>query len=70
MYGREATEPQNMIKPVRNRNMTDPNMIFSQMWYDALGIAREKLIEAKEKQKIYYDRNAKRVKFKIEDKIL
>jgi hypothetical protein len=34
-------------------------MIFSQMWYGALEIAREKLIEAKEKQKIYYDRNAK-----------
>jgi len=50
--------------------MTDPNMIFSQMWYDALEIAREKLIEAKEKQKIYYDRNAKRVEFKIGDKIL
>jgi hypothetical protein len=52
MYGREATEPQDMMKPVRNRNMTDPNMIFSQMWYDALEIASEKLIEAKEKQKI------------------
>jgi transposase InsO family protein len=47
MYGREATEPQDMIKPVRNRNMVDPYMIFSQMWYDALEIAREKLIEAK-----------------------
>ena len=32
--------------PVRNRNMTGPNMIFSQMWYDALEIAREKLIDA------------------------
>ena len=63
MYGREATEPQDMIKPFRNRNMTEPIMIFSQMWYDALEIAREKLIEAKEKQKIYYDRNAKRVEF-------
>jgi len=59
-----------MMKPVRNRNMTDPTMIFSQMWYDALEIAREKLIEAKEKQKIYYDRNAKRVEFNIGDKIL
>jgi hypothetical protein len=67
MYGREATEPQDRMKPVRNRNMTDP---ISQMWYDALEIAREKLIEAKEKQKIYYDRNAKRVEFKIGDKIL
>jgi hypothetical protein len=46
MYGREATEPQDMIKPVRNRNMTDVNMIFSQMWYDALDITKEKLEEA------------------------
>ena len=35
-----------------------------------LALAGEKLIEAKEKQKIYYDRNAKRVEFKIGDKIL
>ena len=70
MYGREATEPQDMIKPVRNRNMTDVNMIFSQMWYDALDITKEKLEEAKEKQKAYYDRNTKRVEFKIGDKIL
>ena len=60
-----------MIKPVRNRNMIyDSNMIFSQMWYNTLEIAREKLIEAKEKQKIYYDRNTKRVEFKIGDKNL
>jgi hypothetical protein len=70
MYGREATEPQDMIKPVRNRNMTDVNMIFSQMWYDALDITKEKLEEAKEKQKAYYDRNTKRIEFKIGDKIL
>ena len=50
--------------------MTYPNMIFSRIWYDALEIAREKLVEEKEKQKIYYDRNAKRVEFKIGDKIL
>jgi hypothetical protein len=70
MYGREATEPQDMIKPVRNRNMTDVNMIFSQMWYDALEITKDKLEEAKEKRKAYYDRNTKRVEFKIGDKIL
>ena len=71
MYGREANELQDMIKPVRNRNMIyDSNMIFSQMWYNTLEIAREKLIEAKEKQKIYYDRNTKRVEFKIGDKNL
>jgi hypothetical protein len=29
MYGRETTEPQDMIKPVRNRDLTDVNMIFS-----------------------------------------
>jgi transposase InsO family protein len=51
MYGREATEPQDMIQPARNRNMTNVNMIFSQMWYDALDITKEKLKEAKEKTK-------------------
>ena len=45
-------------------------MIFSQMWYAALEIAREKRIKVKEEQKKYYDRNAKRVEFKIGDKIL
>jgi hypothetical protein len=70
MYGREATEPQDMIQPVRNRDMTDVNMIFSQMWYDAVEKTKEKLEEAKEKQKQYYDRNAKRVEFEIGDKVL
>ena len=70
MYGREATEPQNMIQPVRNRDMTDVNMIFSQMWYDAVKKTKEKLEEAEEIQKKYYDRNAKRVEFEIGDKVL
>ena len=70
MYGREATEPQNMIQPVRNRDMTDVNMIFSQMWYDAVEKTKEKLEEAEEIQKKYYDRNAKRVEFEIGDKVL
>ena len=70
MYGREATEPQDMIQPVRNRDMTDVNMIFSQMWYDAVEKTKEKLEEAKEIQKKYYDRNAKRVEFEIGDKVL
>jgi hypothetical protein len=48
MYGREATEPQDMIQPVRNRDMTDVNMIFSQTWYDAVEKTKEKLEEAKE----------------------
>jgi hypothetical protein len=70
MYGREATEPQDMIQPVRNRDMTDVNMIFSQMWYDAVEKTKEKLEEAKEIQKKYYDRNAKRVEFEIGDIVM
>jgi hypothetical protein len=58
-----------MIQPVRNRDMTDLNMIFSQMWYDAVEKTKEKL-EEKEKQKKYYDRNAKRVEFEVGDKVL
>jgi hypothetical protein len=70
MYGREATEPQDMIQPVRNRDMTDVNMIFSQMWYDAVQKTKEKLEEAKEIQKKYYDRNAKRVEFEVGDIVM
>ena len=70
MYGREATESQDMIQPVRNRDMTDVNMIFSQMWYDAVEKTKEKLEEAKEIQKKYYDRNAKRVEFEIGDIVM
>jgi hypothetical protein len=71
MYGREATEPQDMIQPVRNRDMTDVKMIFSQMWYDAsVEKTKEKLEEAEENQKKYNDRNAKRVGFKVGDKVM
>jgi hypothetical protein len=70
MYGREAREPDDLMPPARNRNLTDINMIFSQQWYDAIKIAKDRLIEAKEKQKYYYDRTAKRVDFKIGDRIL
>ena len=70
MYGREAMEPQDMIEPVRNRDMTDPNMIFSQMWYDAIEITRERLEESKEKQKAYYDRNTKKVEFEMDEKVM
>jgi hypothetical protein len=70
MYGREAREPDDLMPPVRNRNLTDINMIFSQQWYDAIKIAKDRLIEAKEKQKYYHDRTAKIVDFKIGDRIL
>ncbi len=30
MYGREAREPDDLMPPARNRNLTDINMIFSQ----------------------------------------
>jgi hypothetical protein len=43
MYGREAREPDDLIPPVRNRNLIDINMIFSQQWYDAIEIAKDRL---------------------------
>ena len=55
---------------MRNRNLTDINTIFSQQWYDAIEIAKDRLEEAKEKQKFYYDRNAKRVVYEIGDIIM
>jgi len=70
MYGREAREPSDLMPPARNRNLTDINMLFSQQWYDALRIAKDRLIEAKEKQKFYYDRNTKRIEYKVGDKVL
>ena len=36
-------------------------MIFSQQWYDAIEIAKDRLEKAKETQKFYYDRNMKRM---------
>ena len=45
-------------------------MIFSQQWYDAIKIKNDRLEEEKEKQKFYYDRNAKRVVYKIGDIIM
>jgi hypothetical protein len=70
MYGREAREPDDLIPPVRNRNLTDINMIFSQQWYDAIEIAKDRLEEAKEKQKFYYDRNTKRTVYDVGDIIM
>ncbi len=49
MYGREAREPDDLMLPARNRNLTDINMLFSQKWYGAIKIAKDRLIEAKEK---------------------
>jgi len=59
-----------LIPPVRNRILTDINMIFSQEWYDAIEIAKDKIEEAKKKQKFYYDRNAKRVLYEIGDIVM
>ena len=40
------------------------------MWYDAVEKTKEKLEEAKEIQKKYYDRNTKRVEFEIGDIVM
>ena len=55
---------------MRNRNLTDTKLIFSQQWYDATEIAEDRLEEAKEKQKFYYDRNKKRTVYDVGDIIM
>ena len=70
MYGREAHEPDDLMPPARNRNLADINMIFSQQWYDAIEIAKDRLEGAKEKQKFYYDRNTKRTVNDVGDIIM
>jgi hypothetical protein len=45
-------------------------MIFSKQWYDAIEIAKDRLEEAKEKQKSYYDRNTKRTVYDVGDIIM
>ena len=44
-------------------------MIFLQQWYDAIEIAKNRLEVAKEMQAFYYDRNAKRVVYKLGSEI-
>ena len=71
LYGREAREPSDMIPPTRLRTINDDNMIYSQMWHDAIDIAKDKLHEAQEAQKLYYDRHARDlVTYQIGDTIL
>ena len=70
MYGREAREPSDMMPPARLRTVTDENMIYSQMWHDAISFVRDKIKEEQEKQKFYYDKSTKLIKFKENDRIL
>ena len=71
MYGREAREPSDMMPPARLRTINDDNMIYSQMWHDAIDLAKDKLHEAQEAQKLYYDKYARQlVTYKVGDTIL
>ena len=70
MFGREAREPNDVLPPARLLVVTDQNNIFSRMWNDAMEIAKDTLKGAQEKQKHYYDRNTKTVKYNIGDTIL
>jgi hypothetical protein len=70
MFGREAREPNDVLPPNRLLLVSDENTIFSQMWHEAKETAKSNLVEAKERQKHYYDKNAKLVKYKIGDHVL
>ena len=70
MFGREAREPNDLLPPTRLLLITDENNIFTQMWHDAMEIAKDTLKEVKERQKFYYDRDTRIVAYKIGDKIL
>ncbi len=58
------------MPPARNRNLTDINIFFSQQWYDAIEIAKDRLDEAKEKQKFYYDRHTEKTVYDVGDIIM
>lgn len=70
VYGREVREPADVWEPTRYRLTTDQNQIFAKQWRYARKLAREKLLEAQEKQKQYYDRNAKVEAYAVGDQVL
>ena len=70
LYGRDAREPSDPLEPPRFKLATDENTIFAQQWKQAQSLAREKLQEAQEKQKQYYDRNAKETSYEIGEQVL
>ena len=57
MFGRDAREPGDVQPPVRNELITDQNLLFAKMWHLAKETARDRLMEAQEIQKRYYDKN-------------
>ena len=67
MFGREAREPNDVLPPQRLLMVSDENTIFSQMWHDAKDIAKDKLKEAQERQKFYYDKQSKLKSYEIGD---
>jgi ribosomal protein L21E len=70
MYGREAREPSDMMPPTRLRTVTDENMIQSQMWHDAIEFVKDKIKEAQESQKQYYDKSTRLTAYEIGDRVM
>jgi hypothetical protein len=71
MFGRDAREPGDVLAPVRNELITDRNMVFAKMWHLAKATARDRLMEAQEMQKQYYDSKVNPAKtYKIGEKVL
>jgi hypothetical protein len=70
LKGFEAREPNDVLPAPRLLILSDPNNIFAKMWHEAKAFARQNLEAAQEKQKDYYDKNTKTVKYNIGDIVL
>ena len=71
MFGRDAMETGDVQPPVRNELITDRNMIFAKMWHLAKETARDRIMEAQEIQKAYYDSKVNPAKiYKKGEKVL
>lgn len=70
LFGRDVREPSDPLEPIRYKLATDENTIFAQKWKEAQDLAREKLQEAQEQQKKYYDRNTKESSYEVGEHIL
>ena len=69
-YGRDAIMPTELVENRRYRFTEDDMEIYRQKWQTALSFAREQLIKAQNKQKVYYDANSKVVDYSIGDYVL
>ena len=69
MYGREAREPSDIRTRQRLLFLPDADSILSRMWTDAKRLAVEKLLEAQEKQRHYYDSNTALTSYQNGDQV-